>query len=451
MGNPHVLVVPFPAQGHVIPLLELSKRLAQHGFKITFVNTEFNHDRLLGVNGMKDQIGDQIHLVSISDGIETLEDRKEPWSFSEAILNVLLEKLEELIEQINGRSGEEITCVLADSSIGSALGIAEKKGIRRAAFCTAAASVLAVGFSIPKLIEDGIISDDGTLLKKQIIQLSPTMPAMSEENFVWTRLGNSILQKSIFEFMGRNRKHVKATEWLLCNSSYDLEPGAFSLSPNILPIGPLLPSNQLGELAGSFWPEDSTCMKWLNQQSPGSVVYVAFGSSTICNPTQFHELALGLELCNRPFLWVVRPDLTDGTYPKEFHERVASRGRVVEWAAQQKILSHPSVACFISHCGWNSTLEGVSNGISFLCWPYFADQFLNRTYICDFWKVGLGLESDERGIVTREEIISKVEQLLGDEELKARAMDMKNTVNTGIKNGGLSHNNLENFIEWLKG
>ncbi|OMO75763.1 UDP-glucuronosyl/UDP-glucosyltransferase [Corchorus olitorius] len=86
-------------------------------------------------------------------------------------------------------------------------------------------------------------------------------------------------------------------------------------------------------MAGSFWPEDEICQKWLDQQPPGSVIYVAFGS--------FTELALGLELSNRPFLWVVRPDITKGIesdelYPKGFKERVGSRGKMVgNWAPQR--------------------------------------------------------------------------------------------------------------------
>ncbi|XP_059451326.1 UDP-glycosyltransferase 83A1-like [Corylus avellana] len=296
----------------------------------------------------------------------------------------------------------------------------------------------------------------GTPMKKQIIHLSPAMPAMSTETLVWTCVGNLTMQKNIFELLVRNNKSVKATEWLLCNSTYDLEPAAFALAPNILPIGPLLASNQPGESSsvGKFLPEDSTCLKWLDQQPPGSVIYVAFGSFTIFAPTQFQELALGLELCNRPFLWVVRPaDITDGKsngYPREFHDRVAASGRMVGWAAQQKILSHPSVACFISHCGWNSTMEGVSSGIPFLCWPYFADQFLNQSYICDVWEVGLRLERDESGVISRGEIESKVEQILSNEKLKERALDLKNIVKTSIKEGGGSHNNLKNFVEWMK-
>ncbi|KAI3713134.1 hypothetical protein L1987_71706 [Smallanthus sonchifolius] len=117
--------------------------------------------------------------------------------------------------------------------------------------------------------------------------------------------------------------------------------------------------------------------------------------------------------------------VTTAYYPDGYMDRVGSRGRIVSWAPQQKVLAHPSVACFMSHCGWNSTLEGVTNGVPFLCWPYFSDQFHNATYVCDIWRTGLGLEKDEEGIITRGEIKSKVERLLGDETYKVKALDIK--------------------------
>ncbi|KAB5516448.1 hypothetical protein DKX38_027096 [Salix brachista] len=103
-------------------------------------------------------------------------------------------------------------------------------------------------------------------------------------------------------------------------------------------------------------------------------------------------------------LWVVRPDITEEineAYSEGFQERVAARGKIVGWAPQQKVLSHPSVSCFLSHCGWNSTMEGVSNGMPFLCWPYFADQFLNGTL-------------------------------------------------QNVEEGGCSSRNFKNFVEWMK-
>ena len=288
-----------------------------------------------------------------------------------------------------------------------------------------------------------------------MIQLYPNTPAMHPKKLLWVCLGDFTTQKIVFEFSSRNTKAVAKAEWLICNTTFDLEPGALSLVPKILPIGPVSATNQLGDLAGSFWPEDVTCLKWLDQQPPGSVLYVAFGSFTVFDPIQFQELALGLELSNRPFLWVVRPDITEGTesdflYPKGFKERVATKGRMVGWAPQRAVLAHPSIACFLSHCGWNSTIEGVSNGVPFLCWPYFADQFVNESYICDIWKIGLNIQKDEREIVTREEIRSKVEQLLGDESFKTRTLKLKELVMNSVNEGGSSDRIFKNFIGWMK-
>nr|GEY43717.1 UDP-glycosyltransferase 83A1-like [Tanacetum cinerariifolium] len=224
------------------------------------------------------------------------------------------------------------------------------------------------------------------------------------------------------------------------------------LRTQLSPIGPLLASNRLAEQAGHFWQEDSTCLTWLDAQAPGSVIYIAFGSFTIFDQTQFEELALGLELTNRPFLWVVRPGITKettATYPDGFMDRIQALGKIVDWAPQQKVLAHPSVACFLSHCGWNSTLEGVNNGVPFMCWPYFADQFHNESYICDIWKNGVPFNKNNEGIITRDEIENKVNVLLSNTMFKAKAVALKEKVTSSIKKGGSSKKNLTDFIEWV--
>lgn len=163
MGRPHVMVVPYPVQGHVIPLMELSLYLVKQGIKVTFVNTKDNHERIMNTfpSGNDDALS-KICLVWISDGLESSEERKIPGKSSESVLKVMPGKVEELIESINGSSvNEKITCVIADQSIGWCLEIAERKGIPRAAFCPASAAQLVLGMSIQKLIENGIIDKDG--------------------------------------------------------------------------------------------------------------------------------------------------------------------------------------------------------------------------------------------------------------------------------------------------
>ncbi|CAL5372266.1 unnamed protein product [Camellia sinensis] len=268
------------------------------------------------------------------------------------------------------------------------------------------------------------MGQSGTPIKNQMIQLAPTMPAIHTSKLGWACIGDWATNKAAFEIVSRNNESVKVANWLICNSASELEPAAFSLFRNILPIGPLLSTNRHGKSAGSFWEEDSTCLEWLDQHPPDSVIYVAFG----------------------------RPDPDhDHAFPDGFRDRVGNRGQIVGWAPQQQVLSHPSVACFLSHCGWNSTMEGVSNGVPFLCWPYFADQFLNQAYICVVWKVGLGFSNgDESGISKQGLIKDKVEQLLGDITFKERALDLKELTAKSVREGGCSYRNLNNFVEWMK-
>lgn len=164
MAIPHILMIPYPAQGHVIPLMELAQCLVQHGFKITFVNTEITHKRVLNALTDKNILDDQIRLVSVQDGLESEEERKIPGKVSEAVHRVMPGKLEELIKEINASEEERITCVIADQTLGWAQEVAGKMGIRRVAFLPAAAASLVLGFRIPSLIDDGIINKDGKTL-----------------------------------------------------------------------------------------------------------------------------------------------------------------------------------------------------------------------------------------------------------------------------------------------
>ncbi|KAI3824087.1 hypothetical protein L1987_05535 [Smallanthus sonchifolius] len=452
MVKPHVLLLPGPAQGHVIPAMELGQRLVKQGAKVTCVNTEVTHKVIMGNWLENNGSEDLMQMVSIPDGLEPWEDRNEYGKLMERMIESMPSKLEQLIETINKQDDNKITCLIVDMWLAFALEVAKKMGIGRVIFFPASTATLATVMSIPKLIDDGFISNKGIPQNSEMIRLTEGIPPIKPENLIWTGFLDSTTIEVHFQNLVKLTEYARITEWYICNSAAELEPAAFSLFPELVPVGPLLASNRLADQVGHFWPEDSTCLAWLDQQPACSVIYIAFGSITNINQTQFEELALGLELTNRPFLWVVRPDMTKEAtiaFPDGYMDRVGSRGRIVSWAPQQKVLAHPSVACFMSHCGWNSTLEGVTNGVPFLCWPYFADQFYNETYICELWKTGLGLKKDETSIITREEIKSKVVQLLSDETFKSKALDIKEKVATSVTKGGCSHRNFTKFIDWI--
>ncbi|KAI3784896.1 hypothetical protein L1987_44004 [Smallanthus sonchifolius] len=420
---------------------------------VTFVNTDLTHNLVTNAAAKDESVNDLVSLVSLPDGVEHAEDRNDLGKLTDAIFQVMPAKLEELINKINGNDGDKVTCIVADHCMGWAFGVAEKMKIRRAAFWPAAAVVLASLFSIPGLLEDGIINSNGTPMKKEMAQLAPTMPALNPAHFSWVCIGDLKTQNDLFDLIVKANEFVKLVDCIICNSAYELEPATFATLPEILPIGPLLASNRLAKQTGYFWKEDSTCMTWLDQRPPLSVIYVAFGSFTFLDSNQFLELALGLELTNRPFLWVVRADMVEEMnkkYLTGYMNRIHDRGRIVGWVPQQQVLNHPSVACFLTHCGWNSILEGVSSGIPFMCWPYFADQFITQRYISEVWNTGLEFEKDESGIISREEIKNKLEQLLKNEECKVRATELGENVKTAVSRGGHSDINLNSFIDWIQ-
>ncbi|KAL1824452.1 hypothetical protein ACET3Z_011230 [Daucus carota] len=392
MGKPHILAVAYPAQGHVIPMMELVLCLSKHGFKITFVNTESIHKRVMSAFSVGDYAGEMINFVAIPDGMEPWEDRGDLGRLTETMLQVMPGKLEELIEEKRGIDDDEITCIIADENAGWALGVAEKMGIKRAAFWPAAAAMLGLLFRIQELIQNKILDTDGSILKCHKFTLSPGMPIMSTE--IFAAFSGTNAGKILFDSVVYNNKVVKGADWIICNTSAELEPEALSLFPEISPIGPLMASSRSGESAGHLWPVDATCISWLDQQPACSVIYAAFGSFTLFDIDQLQELAQGLEMTDRPFLWVVRPDMTNEkikTYLEEFEAKIQNRGRII----------------------------------------------------------GLGLSKGETGLITREEISSKVEQLLRDKSFRKRALLYKEKAVNSIQKGGGSDKNMSNFVKWI--
>ncbi|KAK7266532.1 hypothetical protein RIF29_19178 [Crotalaria pallida] len=458
MSIPTVLVLPCPGQGHVIPMMTFSQKLAEQGCTIIFVNTEFNHKKVVSSMAKQESIingaSSSIKLVSIPDGLEADNDRRDIGELFESITNYMPAMFEKLIEEIHLNGDHRIICIVADVIMGWAMEVAQKRGIRGALFWTASATTFALVCSIPMLIQNGIIDSEGMADTKKTFQLSPSMPIMGGDSIWWSSMNDSLTEKIVFNHMLRCMQHANLTDWWLCNTAYELEPASLSFVPKLLPIGPLLRSydNTCANATslGQFWEEDQSCMSWLDQQPHRSVLYVAFGSFTLFDQNQFTEIALGLKLTNRPFLWVVRQDYNSKnkmTYPNEF---TGHQGKIVGWAPQQKVLNHPAIACFVSHCGWNSTLEGLSNGVPFLCWPYFADQIYDKIYICDELKVGLGFSTNENGLVPCGEIKAKVDKLLNDENIRSRSLVIKEKVFGNLMEDGCSSKNLSRFIKWLK-
>lgn len=165
------------------------------------------------------------------------------------------------------------------------------------------------------------------------------------------------------------------------------------------------------------------------------------------------EMAWGLANSKQPFLWTIRPGLVNGSQgieflPQDFADATRERGYIVKWAPQQKVLGHDSVGGFWSHCGWNSTLESIAEGVPMICKPCFGDQIVNARYVSHVWKIGLHLENR----LEREEVEIAIRRLMVDkegEEMRLRAMDLKEKVEQSVGDGGSSNNYLEDLIKMM--
>ncbi|KAL3645235.1 hypothetical protein CASFOL_010415 [Castilleja foliolosa] len=172
------------------------------------------------------------------------------------------------------------------------------------------------------------------------------------------------------------------------------------LGKKFVPVGPLVQESGPDK---KYDRQSLDLLAWLDEKEPKSTIFVSFGSEYFLTEADLDEIALGLELSGVSFIWVVRfpkksgltNESLDKSLPVGFVERVGSRGRVVEgWAPQAKILGHASMGGFVSHCGWNSVLEGMSYGVPIIGLPMHLDQPTNARLVEN---VGVGVE------VTRDE------------------------------------------------
>jgi UDP:flavonoid glycosyltransferase YjiC (YdhE family) len=227
-----------------------------------------------------------------------------------------------------------------------------------------------------------------------------------------------------------------------------------SLLPRVYTVGPLLlladqiKDERLKSIGSNLWKEPPGSVEWLNSKETNSVVFVNFGSITVMTPQQLIEFAWGLANSEKPFLWIIRPDLVIGdsaVLPSEFIIRTEDRGMLASWCPQEEVLKHPSIGGFLTHSGWNSTLETVCGGVPIISWPFFAEQQTNCRYSCIEWGIGMEIDND----VKRDDVEKLVRELMeGDKgkEMKRKVMEWKTMAEEAVKPGGSSYLNLDKLI-----
>ena len=266
----------------------------------------------------------------------------------------------------------------------------------------------------------------------------------------------------IVKFVLQETERAKKALAIILNTFEELEEDVINALSAILPpiyaIGPLqllqkeVKDERLSVVGSNLWKEEPECLEWLDSKDPNSVVYVNFGSITVMTADQLVEFAWGLANSKQTFLWIIRPDLVSGDsaiLPPEFLEETKDRGLLASWCPQEQVLSHPAIGGFLTHSGWNSTLESICSGVPMICWPFFAEQQTNCWFCCTKW--GNGLEIDNN--VKREEVESLVTELMVREkgkDMKKKALEWKNKAEEAAKSsGGSSYSNLDKVVQVL--
>ncbi|KAG5621145.1 hypothetical protein H5410_006363 [Solanum commersonii] len=217
----------------------------------------------------------------------------------------------------------------------------------------------------------------------------------------------------------------------------------------IYPIGPLRRTVDI--------TEHDEVIQWLDKQNQKSILYVSFGSGGTLSSEQIIELAWGLELIHSPsdngtdiaYLNSNEND-TGGSLeylPKRFLTRTKDMGLVVPmWVQQVEILSHSSVGGFISHCGWNSTIESLTSGVPMIAWPLHAEQKMNSTMLTE--ELGVAIRPTvlpTKKLVKREEIQEMVRILMHTKEEKSireNVKKLKLSAENALSEGGSSYNTM---------
>ncbi|KAI9116813.1 hypothetical protein K1719_012179 [Acacia pycnantha] len=475
----HVVCLPFPAQGHVNPIMHLAKLLHSNGLHVTFVNTEFIHKRLsnsLGpdfVKGLPD-----FQFETIPDGLPpSTDDTQDIPALCESTRKHCYAPLKELIGKLNSLSSSQevppVSCIIADANMSFAEKVANEFGIPEIRFWTASACGLLGYLQYDELVERGIFSFKDESLANGGTSDSTLDWVTGMKNIQLKHLPNFIRLNSksddfMFDFKGSVSKDCMKSSSIIINTFQELESEVLDVimakNPNVYNIGPLHLLNRhfihekkenefMPSSSGlSFWKSDAKSIQWLEQWEPSSVIYVNYGSIAVMNEQNLKEFAWGLADSKHPFLWIVRPNLVMGennktpNLPKEFLDEIKGRGYITSWCPQEQVLAHPSIGLFWTHCGWNSTLESICQGVPMICWPFFGEQPTNCWFSCTRW--GIGIEAKHE--VKREEIADIVKEAMeGDKgkEMRRKSLEWKMKAMEVTDEGGSSYKDFKRLIK----
>ncbi|CAN4107035.1 unnamed protein product [Withania somnifera] len=450
---PHVLIFPLPLQGPVNSMLKLAQFLSVSGFHITLLLTEHIYNRLILHTDITSRFDDGFQINTISDGLP--DDHPREGSKFLEVFDSLRTKTKTLFKDMlmtsYGKRRRSVSCIIADGVLGFTCDVAEEIGVPVFYVRTISPCCLWIFFCLPKLIESGEYPFKDDNLDEPIKSVPGAETFLRRRDLPEFCRSGDLTNSNIQLFKTEGQENSRAYG-LILNTFEELDASILNemrtVCPNLYPIGPLH-----ANLKNNLWPEDRSCINWLNNQLPNSVIYVSFGSIATLSNEQLLEFWYGLVNSGQRFLWVIRPDSIAGEewkskIPEDLAMGTKERGYIVGWAPQEEVLAHPAVGGFWTHCGWNSILESVYEGKPMICWPYFFDQQVNSRFVEAVWRLGLDMkDTRDREIVEK---MVKDLMVVRKEEFLERANHMSKLAKNCLMEGGSSYSNFERLVKDIK-
>ncbi|KAK6156590.1 hypothetical protein DH2020_010838 [Rehmannia glutinosa] len=463
----HILVFPYPAQGHMLPLLDLTHHLAIRGLTITILVTPKNLPILKPLLSTHPKSITTLVLPfplhpAIPAGVENTVDL--PAGGFRSMMSALSDLHDPILAWFRDHPSPP-AAIISDMFLGWTHRLACQLSIRRYVFSPIGALAYSFTYSLwrdmPIRKNAG---DDNEMVGFAEIPNSPVYP--------WWQISpvfrSYVRGDPISEFI---------RDVYLCNgSSYGLVLNTFDGlqgahldylvkdlgHDRVWSIGPVLPpSDRVGptERGGPSSIAPSEVISWLDTCRDHTVVYACFGSQAVLTNKQMEELCLGLEKSGVKFILSVKGATRGhdnkgdyGSIPLGFEDRVVGRGLVIKgWAPQVMILQHRAVCAHLTHCGWNSTLESIVAGVPMLAWPMGADNYLNATLLVDQLDVAIRVCEGEETVLDSDNLARFLAETMSHKwkERRARAMALSKAALDAISEGGSSFNNLDSFAKHL--
>ncbi|RVW60753.1 7-deoxyloganetic acid glucosyltransferase [Vitis vinifera] len=426
-------------------MLKLAELLCLAGIQVTFLNCHYPHHCLLSYSNVQARFSRYpgFRFETISDGLP-MEHPRTAEQFLDIVDGVKTTTaplfMEMMISWCRSTSDTRppLTCIMADQLMSFATDVANEVGLPIVIFCAISACSFWAYFSFPQLIEAGEVPITGDDMDRLVVSVPGMEGFLRRRDLPSSGRVNDVAYPGLQHLMKIFRQAQRAHA-LVINTFDDLE-GRFSLKYAITIREPT-PLD-----LSTHTSNPSSHLKLPRPSLP-----TVSGKKTKAD--ELREFWHGLVNSGSRFLWVIRPDAVVGKdeerqTPAELLEGTKDRGYVVGWAPQEEVLQHPAVGGFLTHSGWNSTLESIIAGLPMICWPYFADQQINSRFVSHVWKLGMDMK-DTCDRVTVEKMVRDLMEEKRAEFMKA-ADTMATSAKKSVSEGGSSYCNLGSLIEEIR-